>query len=107
MSYTIVCLNIYCVKNTGKPDPIYRVFLNDQLVIERRFWPTTPDYFIQEQITLHNDGAEHNIWVKNVFGDRGRIRVDAVKFFDGNTRTVLNLPEKSIAGRYNFSLPKA
>ena len=106
MSYTIACLNVMCVKNTDKRDPVYRIFLDDQLVIERRFWPETPDYFIQEQITLQDDDAEHSIWVKNVFGDRGRIGVQSVKFFDGDTRTPLEMHCKNISGRYTFKTAK-
>jgi hypothetical protein len=106
MSYTIICLNIHCIKNTGKQDPVYRLFLNDQLIIERKFWPSSPEYFIQEQITLNDDNENHVVWVKNVFGDRGRIRVDQVNFFDGDTRDLLKLPFDCLNGRYSFKLPK-
>jgi hypothetical protein len=106
MSYTIACLNIVCVKNTGKADPVYRIFLDDQLIVERRFWPESPDYFIQEQITLQDDNAEHNIWVKNVYRDRGKIVVNTVKFFDGDNRAPIDLAVENLSGRYTFKTVK-
>jgi hypothetical protein len=106
MSYTIACLNIHCVKTASEHDPVYRIFLDDQLIVERRFWPDAPDYFIQEQITLQDDDAEHSIWVKNVFGDRGRIRVHEVNFFDGDTRKPLDLGAENRSGRYTFKTVK-
>lgn len=106
MSYTLVYLDIHCDKNNNKQHPVYRIFLDDQLIVERRFWPDTPDYFIQEQITLKDDGALHNIWVKNVFVDRGKIRLKSVNFFDGDTRKSLEIQCENLHGRYTFKTIK-
>lgn len=106
MSYTVVCLNVYCTKTADGRDPVYRIFFDDQLIVERRFWPDTPDYFIQEQITIQDNDAEHSIWVKNVFGNRGKIKVDSVKLFDGDTRKPLKTELKNANGRYTFNTCK-
>ena len=106
MSYTVVYLDIHCDKNNNEQHPVYRIFLDDQLIVERRFWPKTPDNFIQEQITLQDDDALHNIWVKNVFNDRGKIRVKSVNFFDGDTRKPIDLAVENLTGRYTFKTVK-
>ena len=102
MSHTVVCLNIHCVKTDHLHDPVYRIFFNDQMIIERQFWPDSPDYFIQEQITVEDNDTECSIWVKNVFGNRGRIKVDSIKLFDGDTRKPLDLHIENRNGRYTF-----
>jgi hypothetical protein len=106
MSHTVVCLNIYCTKTADGRDPVYRLFLNDQLVVERRFWPKTPNNFIQEQITLNDNDTKCNIWLKNVFGNRGRIKIKSVKLFDGDTRKPLSSEVKNVNGRYIFETAK-
>jgi len=106
MSYTTVCLNIYCAKTSDDRVPVYRVFFNDQLIIERQFWPKTPDYFIQEQITVQDNDNECSIWIKNVFVNRGRIKLTSVKLFDGDTRKPLKSQAKNVNGRYIFKAAK-
>lgn len=91
MSYTVVCLDIHYVKSLVENDPVYRVFLDDQLVIERRFWPNSEEFYIQEQLTITDDENEHSIYAKNVFPDRGRIKIKKVSFFDGDSKKPLNL----------------
>lgn len=102
MGFTVVCIDIRCSKNSAAEDPVYRIFLDDQLVIERRFWPTTPDYYIQEQLTLHNTDAQHSIRIKNVFEDRGEIYVHDVTFFDGDTRDALAVDYTHHSSVYYF-----
>ena len=106
MSFTIVCVDIRCNKNSNCVDPVYRVFLDDHLVIERKFWPTTPDYYIQEQLTMKDDNQTHSIRVKNVFEDRGEIYVHDVKFVDGDTRAALNIECLSQDDAYCFKITK-
>ena len=106
MSYTTVCLNIYCTKKSDGQDPIYRVFFNDQLIIERTFWPKTPDYFIQEQITVQDNDTECSIWIKNVFDNRGRVKLTSVKLLDGDTRKPLKSNVESANGKYIFKAVK-
>ena len=106
MSYTVVCLNIHCTKTDSIYDPVYRIFFNDQLIIERKFWPETPDYFIQEQITVQDSDTECHVWVKNIFGNRGKIKVDSVELFDGDTRKPLKSEIKNVSGRYTFKTAK-
>jgi hypothetical protein len=87
--HVIACINIRCNKLIKEIPPVYRIFLDNQLVVERKFWPKTPDYFIQEQLTLlkNNNNTEHSITVKNVFEDRGDVFVHEINFFNGDTRT--------------------
>ncbi len=106
MSYTIVYVDIYCNKLLPNVNPSYRVFLDDQLIVERQFWPDTPDYFIQEHITLKDDDNLHKITVKNVFVDRGDITVHSIGFFDGNNRTTLNYAAAIKNNQIMFNLPK-
>jgi hypothetical protein len=107
MTYTIVCVNIRCNKLSAAVHPVYRIFLNNSLIIERRFWPDAPDYYIQEQITMTDDNDRHTITVKNVHSSRGDIYVHDVLFFDGNTRTLLNHSYETVdAGQFMFTLPK-
>jgi len=106
MSYTVVCLDIYCTKISGRNDPVYRLFFNDQLIMERQFWPKTPDHYIQEQIMVEDNDTECSIWVKNMFSDRGRIRVDSVKLLDGDTRKPLKSKAVSTNGRHIFKAAK-
>ena len=105
--HTVVCINVRCNKITVDPPPVYRVFLDQQLVVERRYWPATPDYYIQEQLTLTNDGSKHTIKIKNVFADRGEIFVHDVAFFSGEDRKpVVIEPVFDNATEFAFVLPK-
>lgn len=105
--HTIACVNIRCNKIITNPPPVYRIFLNEQLVVERRFWPETPDYYIQEQLTLINNNSSHNIKIKNVFMDRGEIFVHDVNFFDGEDRQVVQIEHKFVSeNQFTFVLPK-
>jgi hypothetical protein len=106
MSYTIVCVDIRCSKQSIDVDPLYRVFLDDHLVVERRFWPTTPDYYIQEQLTMLDDNCTHSIQIKNVFEDRGEIYVHDVTFVDGDTRAVLSVDCTYQDSVYYFKITK-
>ena len=105
--HTVVCMNMLCNKIVADPVPVYRIFLDNQLVAERRFWPETPDYFIQEQLTLINDGSAHNVKVKNVFPDRGEIFMHDLNFFDGENRQPTTV-EHSFDSEFQFTfvLPK-
>ena len=100
--HTIVCVNIRCNKIVADPPPVYRIFLNEQLVVERRFWPETPDYYIQEQLTLTNDNNSHSIKIKNVFLDRGEIFVHDVNFFNGEDRQPVQV-EHSFDSEFQFT----
>ena len=105
--HTVVCLNIRCNKRDKNIHPVYRIFLDDHLVIERRFWATAPDYFIQEQLTLNNDGNEHNIYVKNIFEDRGEIYTHDVKFFNGEDKSRIEVEYEFVDEKqFTFKLPK-
>jgi hypothetical protein len=106
MEFTVVCVDVRCNKNFNDRDPIYRIFLDDHLVMERRFWPTTPDFYIQEQLTLHNDNCEHTLRIKNVFPERGEIYVHNLNFFDGTTRTVLPIEYSYQLDAYYFKIIK-
>ena len=106
MSHTIVAVDVYCEEKT-ETHPVYRIFLDGQLVIERIFWPVRDEFFIQEQLTMENDGTEHIINIDNVFGEFGKIKVKKVKFLDGNDKKVIKL--RSITdsqGTIKFTLPK-
>lgn len=105
-SYTIVSIDIHCNKLLSNIHPVYRVYLDDQLIIERQFWPDTPDYFIQEHLTLKDDNNQHCVSVKNVFADRGNIEIHGVGFFDGNSRQPLNYKAEINNNQVKFNLPK-
>ena len=106
MSYTIVCLDLYCRKTKKDADPSYRVFVDDQLVAERIYWPKTPDFLIQEHLTFDDDNQSHTIWVKNIFHDRGKIRVGNIACFDGDTKKPLDINVDNQNGMYTFTLLK-
>lgn len=105
--HTVVCVNIRCNKIVAEPAPVYRIFLDQQLVVERRFWPTTPDYYIQEQLTMANDSSGHSIQIKNVFDNRGEIFVHDVNFFNGNDRQIVQVEHEFVSeNQFTFVLPK-
>lgn len=104
MSFTIACIDVIGIKT--KDDPVYRVFVNDQLVVERAFWPDAPDYFIREQLTFFDNEQTYRIKVKNVFEDRGSIRVGNIKFIDGDTNELVDITAKKQNDVYTFTLPK-
>ena len=105
--HTIVCMNVCCNKLITDPHPVYRIFLDNQLIVERRFWPKTPDYYIQEQLTLSNTATEHTVKVKNVSKDRGEIFLHNVAFFNGNDRSLLDIePRFNTETEFTFVLPK-
>ena len=106
MSYTVVCLDLYCKKTNKDADPSYRVFVDDQLVIERIYWPKTPDFIIQEHITFNDDNQSHAIRVKNIFHERGKIRVGNIACFDGDTKKPLDINVDTQNGMYIFTLLK-
>jgi hypothetical protein len=100
-------MNIRCNKIVADPPPVYRIFLDQQLVVERRFWPETPDYYIQEQLTLSNYGNKHEIRIKNVFLDLGEIFVHDVNFFNGEDRQTVQVEyEFDNENQFTFVLPK-
>lgn len=106
MSYTIIAVDVYCEEKT-ETHPTYRVFLDDQLAVERPFWPNNEEYFIQEQLTMENDGKEHSISVVNIFEEYGTLNMKKVRFLNGEDKEVLK-----INSAYNgdssikFTLPK-
>ena len=106
MTYAVVCLSIHCVKHSAKTDPVYRLFLDQQLVIERVFWPEAPDYYIEEQLTLHCDGTTHRLEIKNVLPDIGDFFIHDVKFHDGDTRQPLTVHHTLNGVGVEFELPK-
>ena len=106
--HTIVCMNIRCSKTYASVHPVYRIFLDGQLIVERRFWPETPDFYIQEQLTLSNsDGSTHSVKIKNVFTDRGEIFLHDVSFFDGDNRNTIVIDHSfDSETEFTFVLPK-
>lgn len=107
MSYTVACFSIDCTKILEDSDPVYRVFYDGQLVSERRFWPSVPDYRIQEQLTLLDDNRHHTVEIKNVFPDRGDITVERVEFFDGDTLKPVDVyVQQDQKHRYTFKTQK-
>lgn len=105
--HTIVCMNIRCNKIVADPAPVYRIFLDQQLIVERRFWPETPDYYIQEQLTLTNNNSSHSIKIQNVFTDRGEIFVHDVNFFNGKDRQAMQIEHEFVSeNQFTFVLPK-
>lgn len=106
MSFTVVCIDIRCSKTSNDVDPVYRVFLDEHLVVERKFWPTAPDYYIQEQLTLCDDNQQHSVRVKNVFADRGEIYTHDITFFDGDTRAALPIDCTHQDSVYYFKITK-
>ena len=105
--HTIVCMNIRCNKIVADPHPVYRIFLDGQLVVERRFWPETPDYYIQEQLTLTDDNNSHNIKIKNIFQERGEIFVHDISFFNGEDRQPIQIEHKfDSENQFTFVLTK-
>jgi hypothetical protein len=107
MSYTVICVNLRCDKAAYDKSPVYRVMLDNQVVVERRFWPETPDYFIQEQITLDDDDCNHRVNIKNIHPERGSIYTHDFLFFDGDTKETLNIEYSALEdGQFIFKLPK-
>jgi len=105
--HTVVCMDVRCNKLTVDPPPVYRIFLDNQLVVERRFWPETPDFLIQEQLTLTNLGSEHTIRIKNVFTDRGEIFLHDIAFVNGLDRKNIKIKHKiNNQNEFTFVLPK-
>ena len=89
-TYTKLRLDIICNKLAQK-DPVYRLYLDNVLIIERIFWPEAPIYRIQEHITMEDDDHQHHIKLKNVFPHLGDIGIHAVSFIDGDDQENIDI----------------
>jgi len=106
MSHTIVAVDVYCEEKT-ETHPVYRIFLDGQLVIERIFWPVRDEFFIQEQLTMENDGKPHNISMVNVSEEFGKLKVKKFKFLDAESKKKSNTNSTPDGiGAVKFTLPK-
>lgn len=83
MSYTKVKLDVICHK-LAKQDPVYRLYLDGVLVVERKFWPEAPIYRIQEHLTLVDDDRQHSIKIENVYPHLGDVTMYEIQFVDGD-----------------------
>lgn len=107
MTHTIVLFDIRCAKVSNELNPVYRIFIKDTLVVERPFWPKSPDYYINEQLTMTNDGKLYNIHVKNVFPDRGDVFIHDIKFVNGNDMSPVDIKHMMLNNNaFTFTLPK-
>lgn len=105
--HTVISFSVRCIKSVGMKNPVYRIFLDKSLVVERPFWPKTPDYYIEEQLTMTNDDAAHSIYIKNIFADRGDIFIHDVKFLNGSDLTPVDVNYTVIDSTgFIFKLPK-
>lgn len=85
MSYTTIAAVIRCSK-TGMSDPRYRVFVDNILVAERRFWPETPANDITEVMSFQDDDTLHHFRIENVDSRHGEISVVRITVLDGDTK---------------------
>lgn len=85
MKYTLVCIDVRCDK-TSRASPVYRLYLDNILIIERKFWVETPLYFIQDQLTVYNDNEYHTVRLENVRPELGNVFISKVKSFDADTQ---------------------
>ena len=56
--------------------PIYRVWINDTLYIEREFWTDCLTNFIEEEIYVELESGEHQIIVEKVRNNPARLWVE-------------------------------
>lgn len=107
MSYTKIKLDIVCSK-FAKQDPVYRLYLDSVLVIERVFWPESPIYKIQEHLTMKNDELSHTLEIENVYPHLGKFSLDSIAFVDGDHEQRLDIFTTFEPGveKFNFKLKK-
>ena len=85
MSYTTASITIHAEKFNTEIDPRYRVYLDDQIIIERVYWADHNDKQVVENITFKDDDEQHELKVCSVFDDMGNFFVKNVNFIDGDT----------------------
>jgi len=61
MSLVTVTVDVYCTRNEG--DPVYRVYVDGDLLTERNWaWPTY-EIFVRENIVVDVDSGQHQVEV--------------------------------------------
>lgn len=113
MSYTVLALDFVCDKTQKDRFPIYRVYIDDVLIVERKFWPDSPLNFIQERFTFEDDDKTHTCRFENVDLELGTVSLQRAKLVDGDSNVELPELENLLVGfipgsgyKFGFSLAK-
>ena len=92
MSYTSAKITIHAEKFNTEKNPRYRIYLDDQIIIERMYWSDHKETEVVEKITLKNDDQDHTLEVCSVFDDLGTFSIKTVDFVDGDTDQIIKIP---------------
>jgi hypothetical protein len=76
-----IALDVYCSNSGG--EPIYRIYVNDDLLTERTWIWTTYDTYIRENIEVDIDPGTHRLSIEKL--------KDSVKFIAKNLTVDGNL----------------
>lgn len=106
MSYTVASIKINANKVNENIDPVYRIFLDDQLIIERKFWADASKNSVLEVLTFDDDDKEHKIKIKNVFPDRGTFEFNKIEFSDGDNNENIDVEYTFVDNVYTFKTEK-
>ena len=92
MSYTTAKITIHAEKFNTEKNPRYRIYLDDQIIIERMYWADHIETEVVEKITFKNDDYDHVLEVCSVFNDLGTFSITTVDFVDGDTNQTIEIP---------------
>ena len=62
--------------------PIYRIWIDDELMCERTFWLNPDEFLIQEDIFVEVDEGQHQLILESVDPNLGKVWMDKVSITD-------------------------
>lgn len=83
MSFTLLSIDLDCEKNKDE-NPVYRIWLDGCLIVERSYWPDVDSHYIQEQLSFIDDDQEHCLQLEQV-SSSGSVKIKSIKTHDGDT----------------------
>ena len=82
--------NIYIeadVYATWIEEPIYRIWINGELICERTFWPNPNELYIREMISVELPTGDHHLSLEQLDLTRGRIWINELRITDVAAKT--------------------
>ena len=75
MREVILTFKLFCNWRGATP-PVYRLYVDNELVTERSYIWDNSDYFLVERIPLYANPGPHNLYVVNLNPELGTFRVE-------------------------------
>lgn len=62
--------------------PVYRIWVNNELMCERTFWPNPETYVIRERLTLGLEPGEYKLTIEQVDPSLGKVWAKHIQIID-------------------------